>query len=66
MVNSKTQHFMADCVRASIRSERVDHRPMYTAPDLGIDVIVDASRRTITESELGGQTTSSQWQSYVN
>ena len=57
MINPKTQRFMADRMGASIRSERVDHSPMYTAPDLVIELILEASHRTLQQSELlGGRT----------
>lgn len=59
MINPKTQRFMADRMRASIRSERVDHSPMYTAPDLVIEVILEASRRTFPQSEVSGEQTAS-------
>ena len=34
MINPRTQRFMADRMRATVRSERVDQSPMYTAADL--------------------------------
>ena len=34
MINPKTQRFMADRMRATVRSGRVDHSPMYTAANL--------------------------------
>ena len=43
MINPKTQRFMADRMRATVRSERVDHSPMYTAADLVIDLILEAA-----------------------
>jgi pimeloyl-ACP methyl ester carboxylesterase len=51
MINPKTQRFMADRMGASIRTERVDHSPMYTAPELVIDVILEAARRTLSRPE---------------
>ena len=44
----ETQRFMADRMRASIRSYRVDHSPMLSAPDLVVDVILDAVRETLS------------------
>jgi pimeloyl-ACP methyl ester carboxylesterase len=44
MINPATQRFMAERMNACIRSYRVDHSPMYTAPDLVVDVIVEAAR----------------------
>jgi len=43
MINPKTQRFMADRMRASSRSERVDHSPMYTAPNAVIELILEAA-----------------------
>jgi len=48
MINPKTQRFMADRMGASVRSQRVDHTPMYTEPDLVIDVILEAARETLS------------------
>ena len=48
MINPKTQRFMADRMRASTRSERVDHTPMYTEPHLVIEVILEAARETLS------------------
>jgi len=47
MINPKTQHFMANRMGAKVRSSRVDHSPMYTAPDLVIDVIIEAARESL-------------------
>ena len=48
MINPKTQRFMANRMGASLRSQRVDHTPMYTEPDLVIDVILEAARETLS------------------
>jgi pimeloyl-ACP methyl ester carboxylesterase len=48
MINPKTQRFMVDRMGASVRSQRVDHTPMYTEPDLVIDVILEAARETLS------------------
>jgi pimeloyl-ACP methyl ester carboxylesterase len=50
MINPQTQRFMADRMGASIRSERVDHTPMYTAPDLVIELILDAAHKAFSRS----------------
>jgi pimeloyl-ACP methyl ester carboxylesterase len=47
MINPKTQHFMADRMGAKIQSHHVDHSPMYTEPNLVIDVILEAGRQTL-------------------
>jgi len=48
MINPKAQGFMAGRMGAKIRSGRVDHSPMYSAPDLVIDVILEAASVTLT------------------
>ena len=47
MILQETQHFMADRMGATIRSHKVDHTPMYTAPDLVVDTILAAVRETL-------------------
>jgi pimeloyl-ACP methyl ester carboxylesterase len=44
MINPETQRFMAGRMGADIRSYNVDHTPMYTAPELVVDVILEAAR----------------------
>jgi pimeloyl-ACP methyl ester carboxylesterase len=46
MIPAETQRFMAERMGATVRSHVVDHTPMYTAPDLVIDIIVEAARTT--------------------
>jgi pimeloyl-ACP methyl ester carboxylesterase len=46
MINPQTQRFMADRMRATVRSKRVDHSPMYTAADLVIDLVLEAAGAT--------------------
>jgi pimeloyl-ACP methyl ester carboxylesterase len=48
MINPKTQHFMADRMHAHVQSHRVDHSPMYSAPDVVIDIIVEAAQQTLS------------------
>jgi pimeloyl-ACP methyl ester carboxylesterase len=48
MIHPKTQRFMANRMGASLRAQRVDHTPMYTEPDLVIDVILEAARDTLS------------------
>jgi pimeloyl-ACP methyl ester carboxylesterase len=52
MINPKTQDFMADRMGASIRSEPVDHTPMLTAPELVIDLILEAARETLLRAQV--------------
>ena len=47
MINPKTQQFMANRMRAKVRSARVDHSPMYTATDLVVDVISEAAHGSL-------------------
>jgi pimeloyl-ACP methyl ester carboxylesterase len=42
MINPAAQLFMAKRMRARIRSEKVDHTPLVTAPEPVIDVILEA------------------------
>jgi pimeloyl-ACP methyl ester carboxylesterase len=44
MIKPETQRFMATRMDATIRSHSVDHTPMYTAPELVVDVILQAAR----------------------
>ena len=48
MIAPETQRFMAERMGASIRSRRVDHSPMYTAPDVVVEAILEATRNTLT------------------
>jgi len=43
MILPETQRFMADRMGAIIRSHPVDHTPMYTAPKLVVDLILEAA-----------------------
>lgn len=52
MINPKTQ-FMAGRMGATVRSHRVDHTPMYSAPDLVFEVILEAASATLGESSAG-------------
>jgi pimeloyl-ACP methyl ester carboxylesterase len=48
MINPKTQHFMADRMHAKVHSYPVDHSPMYSEPQLVIDVVLEAARTTLS------------------
>jgi pimeloyl-ACP methyl ester carboxylesterase len=52
MINPKTQHFMAERMRATVRAHPVDHTPMYSAPNLVVDVILEAARATSGEGSV--------------
>jgi pimeloyl-ACP methyl ester carboxylesterase len=43
MINPVTQLFMAQRMGACIRSEKVDHTPLVTAPELVIEMILEAA-----------------------
>ncbi|MFY9683429.1 MAG: alpha/beta hydrolase [Candidatus Sulfotelmatobacter sp.] len=48
MINPKTQHFMADRMRANVEAHNVDHSPMYSEPKLVVNVILEAARQTLS------------------
>jgi pimeloyl-ACP methyl ester carboxylesterase len=48
MIKSTTQRFMAERMGAKIRSHPVDHTPMYTEPNVVVDVISEAVRETLS------------------
>jgi pimeloyl-ACP methyl ester carboxylesterase len=47
MVNPKTQRFMAERMKATVRSFAVDHTPLLTAPDKVVDIILEAAKATL-------------------
>jgi pimeloyl-ACP methyl ester carboxylesterase len=47
MINPRTQWFMAERMKATIRSFAVDHTPLLTAPDKVIDIILEAAGATV-------------------
>jgi pimeloyl-ACP methyl ester carboxylesterase len=47
MISPETQRFMAVRMGATIRSYKVDHSPMYTEPDLVVDLILQAVREMV-------------------
>jgi pimeloyl-ACP methyl ester carboxylesterase len=49
MINPKTQHFMAERMGATMRPHPVDHTPMYSAPALVVNVILEAARKTLSQ-----------------
>jgi pimeloyl-ACP methyl ester carboxylesterase len=46
MINPATQLFLAKRMGARLRSEKIDHMPMVTAPDLVVETILDAVTQT--------------------
>ena len=47
MINPKTQHLMAERMRAKVHSHPADHSPMYTEPNLVINIILEAAHETL-------------------
>ena len=47
MTNPKTQHFMAERMKATVRSFAVDHTPLLTAPDKVVEIILEAARAAL-------------------
>ena len=51
MINPDTQRFMADRMKAKVRSQPVDHTPGVTAPGVVVDIIRDAMRAIANSGE---------------
>src|ERR1700744_905565 len=47
MINPKTQQFMAERMKATVRSHAADHTPLLTAPQKVVDIIVEAANATL-------------------
>jgi len=47
MILPQTQRFMADRMGATKRAYPVDHTPMYTAPNLVVDLVLEAAQEAI-------------------
>ncbi len=48
MINPKTQRFMAERMGAKVRAHPVDHTPLLTAPELVVDILIEAARETLS------------------
>jgi len=48
MINPKTQHFMAERMKATVKSFAVDHTPLLTAPDKVVDIILEAAQAMLS------------------
>jgi pimeloyl-ACP methyl ester carboxylesterase len=46
MITPHTQHFMAERMKATVRSLPVDHTPLLSAPDKVVDIILETARAT--------------------
>ena len=56
MIPAETQRFMAERMRATIRTHIVDHSPMYTSPDLVVNIVLEAVVETpSSNAELSGR-----------
>jgi len=49
MIAPDSQRFMAERMRARVRSHSVDHTPIVTEPELVVDIIREAIREVISE-----------------
>lgn len=47
MINPKTQHFMAERMKATVRAYAVDHTPLLTAPEKVVGIILEAAQSTL-------------------
>lgn len=57
MINPKTQHFMAERMKATVKSFAVDHNPLLSAPNSVVDIILEAAKATLSQSEQSSSTT---------
>jgi pimeloyl-ACP methyl ester carboxylesterase len=48
MINPKTQRFMAERMKATIKPFAVDHTPLLTAPDKVVGIILEAAKATVS------------------
>lgn len=47
MIHPKTQHFMAERMRATLRPLQVDHTPLLSAPEKVVEIILEAASATL-------------------
>jgi len=47
MINPKTQHFMANRMKATVSAQKVDHTPLLTAPKAVTEFILAAAKATL-------------------
>ena len=52
MINPDTQRFMAERMKAKVRSHAVDHAPIVTAPGVVVEIIRDAMRAAVNNLPL--------------
>jgi len=53
MIVPDTQRFMAERMKARVRSHEVDHTPIVTAPSVVVDIILDAARDAMPGQSSG-------------
>jgi hypothetical protein len=56
MIAPETQRFMAERMKAEIRSRVVDHTPSVTAPQVVVDIILEATRSDAGRGQTGRKT----------
>lgn len=54
MISPETQRYIAQRMGATARLHGVDHTPMYTEPDLVVDMILDAVRQSVSPTAASG------------
>jgi hypothetical protein len=47
MISPETQRFMAERMKATIRSRAVDHTPLLTAPDKVAEIVLEAAQAAL-------------------
>ena len=52
MINPKTQRFMAERMKATVKSLAVDHTPLLTAPGNVVDIILEAANATLSSTAV--------------
>jgi pimeloyl-ACP methyl ester carboxylesterase len=52
MINPATQSFLARRMGAQIRSEEVDHAPLVTAPELVVEIILEAVTSSVSRPNI--------------
>ena len=60
MIHVETQGFMAGRMSAKVRSYRADHSPMYTAPELVVDLILEAADKLSSSMRSGRNSTTTE------
>jgi pimeloyl-ACP methyl ester carboxylesterase len=48
MINAATQQFMAERMKATVRTHPVDHAPLITRPEVVTDILLEAVKSAAT------------------